>query len=78
MSLSTLIQLNKRVYGIIYTLIQLIKAKYLLICMIMCVLPSFAERKRQATFPEIDTEVPIENFSLIGYSISLTHYIASM
>jgi len=44
----------------------------------MCVLPSFAERKRQATFPEIDTEVPIKNFSLIGYWISLTHYIASM
>ena len=26
------------------------------------VLPSFAERKRQATFPETDTEVPIWNF----------------
>jgi len=39
------------------------------------VLPSFAERKWQATFPEIDTKVPIRNLSLIGYSISLTHYI---
>jgi len=27
-----------------------------------CVLPSFAERKRQATFPETNTEVLIRNF----------------
>ena len=35
------------------------------------VLPSFAERKRQATFPETDTEVPIRNSFRYTYNAAM-------